>query len=119
MFLCIYVVSLYTLYVSGMLRHGERDSLQQKKKKKRKKGWDTYTLSISNIYIFKIIMFQNNCIISAAVIPISIKVQSTLVISKSKGPSKTLRDIHTSTYQICSIEEKKFEQPNVTNDYVI
>ena len=33
-------------------------------------------------------------------------VQSTLVISKSKGPSKTLRDIRTSTYQICSIEEK-------------
>ena len=33
--------------------------------------------------------------------------QSTLVISKSKGPSKTLRDIRTSTYQICSIEEKK------------
>ena len=35
-----------------------------------------------------------------------IKVQSTLVISKSKRPSKTLRDIHTLTYQICSIEEK-------------
>ena len=32
--------------------------------------------------------------------------QSTLVISKSKGPTKTLRDISTSTYQICSIEEK-------------
>ena len=32
--------------------------------------------------------------------------QSTLVISKSKGPSKTVRDIRTSTYQICSIEEK-------------
>ena len=34
------------------------------------------------------------------------KVQSTLVISKSKGPSKTLWDIRTSTLQICSIEEK-------------
>ena len=34
------------------------------------------------------------------------KIQSTLVISKSKASSKTLRDIHTSTYQICSIEEK-------------
>ena len=34
------------------------------------------------------------------------KIQSTLVISKSKGPSKTVRDIRTSTYQICSIEEK-------------
>ena len=34
-------------------------------------------------------------------------VQSTLVISKSKGPSKKLRDIRTSTYQTCSIEGKK------------
>ena len=32
-------------------------------------------------------------------------VQSTLVISKSKGPSETLQDIRTSTYQICRIEE--------------
>ena len=34
------------------------------------------------------------------------EIQSTLVISKSKGPSETVRDICTSTYQICSIEEK-------------
>ena len=34
------------------------------------------------------------------------EIQSALVISKSKGPSKTLRDIRTSAYQICSIEEK-------------
>ena len=33
-------------------------------------------------------------------------IQLTLVISKSKGPSKTLRDIRTSTYQTFSIEEK-------------
>ena len=33
-------------------------------------------------------------------------IQSTLVISKSKGPTKTLRDIRTSTYKICTIEEK-------------
>ena len=31
--------------------------------------------------------------------------RSTLVISKSKGPSETLRDIRTSTYQISRIEE--------------
>ena len=37
---------------------------------------------------------------------LQIQLQSTLVISKSKGPSKTVRDIRTSTYQICSIEEK-------------
>ena len=35
------------------------------------------------------------------------QIQLTLVISKSKGPSKTRRDIRTSTYQISSIKEKK------------
>ena len=39
-------------------------------------------------------------------IHVATKVQSTLVISKLKGPSETLRDIHTSTYQIFRIEEK-------------
>ena len=34
-----------------------------------------------------------------------LNIQSTLVISKLKGPSETLRDIHTSTYQIFRIEE--------------
>ena len=33
-------------------------------------------------------------------------IQSTLVISKSKGLSEILRDIRSSTYQICRIEEK-------------
>ena len=33
------------------------------------------------------------------------EVQSTLVISKSKGPSEILRDIRTSTYQMCRTEE--------------
>ena len=33
-------------------------------------------------------------------------VQSTLVISNSKGLSEIFRDIRTSTYQICRIEEK-------------
>ena len=32
--------------------------------------------------------------------------QSTLVISNSKGLSEILRDIRTSTYQSCRIEEK-------------
>ena len=36
---------------------------------------------------------------------VSYKIQSTLVISKSKGPSETLRDIRTSTYQVFRIEE--------------
>ena len=34
------------------------------------------------------------------------QIQSTPVISKSTGPTVILRDIHTSTYQICRIEEK-------------
>ena len=33
-------------------------------------------------------------------------IQSILVISNSKGLSEILRDIRTSTYQICRIEEK-------------
>ena len=36
---------------------------------------------------------------------VGFEIQSTLVISKSKGPSETLRDIRTSTYQIYRIEE--------------
>ena len=36
---------------------------------------------------------------------LSKQIQSTLVISKSKEPSETLRDIQTSTYQMCRIEE--------------
>ena len=32
-------------------------------------------------------------------------IQSTLIISKSKGPSETIRDIRALTYQICRIEE--------------
>ena len=35
----------------------------------------------------------------------NVKVQSTLVISKSKGPTETLRDIRGPTYQMCGIEE--------------
>ena len=34
-----------------------------------------------------------------------LKIQSILVISKSKGPSEILRDIRTSTYQMCTTEE--------------
>ena len=36
----------------------------------------------------------------------SIQIQSTIVISNSKGLSEILRDIRISTYQICRIEEK-------------
>ena len=47
-----------------------------------------------------------------------IYIQSTLVISQSKGLSEILRDICTSTYQICRIEEKQIEQTHFTNYYV-
>ena len=49
------------------------------------------------IHLFLCIFFILGC---------QIHVQSTLVISKSKGPSETLRVICTSTYQVCSIEDK-------------
>ena len=41
------------------------------------------------------------------------KVQSTLVTSKSKGPTETLQDIRTSTYQMCRIEENTKQKTNV------
>ena len=40
-------------------------------------------------------------------------IQSTLVISKSKGLLGILRDILTSTYQICGIEEN-----NKSNNHI-
>ena len=40
-------------------------------------------------------------------------IQSTLVISISKGLSEILRDIRTSTYQICRIEEKIIQTTTV------
>ena len=45
-------------------------------------------------------------------------IQSTLVISKSKGLSEILRDIRTSTYQICRIEEKKLIRLTTFNKYM-
>ena len=50
--------------------------------------------------------------------PILLKLQSILVISKSKGLSDILRDIRTSKYQICRIKKKYIAQPYFTNEYV-
>ena len=47
------------------------------------------------------------------------QIQSTLFISKLKGPSETLRDIRASTYQIFKIEKIQIAQPNFTNEYII
>ena len=57
-------------------------------------------------YISKHFILRARETIETVEVPVGNIVQSTLVISKSKGPSKTVRDIRTSTYQICSIEEK-------------
>ena len=46
------------------------------------------------------------CFFCAFSVKMLVQIQSTLVISKSKGPSKKLRDIRTSTNQMCSSEEK-------------
>ena len=58
-------------------------------------------------------IFRVNMIIAASFAklvillhPCCTEIQSTLVISNSKGLSEILRDIRTSTYQICRIEEK-------------
>ena len=45
------------------------------------------------------------------------QIQSTLVISNSKGPSETLRDIRTSTYQIFRIEDKII-RPTTCNKFI-
>ena len=47
------------------------------------------------------------------------KLLSTLVISKSNGPSETRQDIRTSTYQMCRIQENTNRKPNFTNELVI
>ena len=48
---------------------------------------------------------------------IQVKIQSTLVISNSKGLYEILRDIRTSIYQICRIEEKII-RTTIFNKYV-
>ena len=48
-----------------------------------------------------------------------LEIQSTLVISNSKGLSEALRDIRTSYIRFIKLRKKKFEQPHLTNLYVI
>ena len=48
-----------------------------------------------------------------------IEVQSTLVISKLKGSSLTIRDIRTSTYQIFRIGENTNGTTKFRKNYVI
>ena len=51
---------------------------------------------ISKFFIWKFSVFGDE----------NFYIQSTLVISNSKGLSEILRDIRSSTYQVCRIEEK-------------
>ena len=64
-----------------------------------KRGWWRYLT-----YRIKLQMFLR-CHFKSGNFFQGIRIQSTPVISKSKGPSETLRDIRTSTYQMCRIEE--------------
>ena len=49
----------------------------------------------------------------------SVTIQSSLVISNSKGLAEKLRDIRTSTYQILRIQGKITRKPHLTNLYII
>ena len=52
---------------------------------------------------------------SKSVITLDKIIQSTLVISNSKGLYKTLRDIRSSTYQIYGTEEKTINRTTTFN----
>ena len=68
---------------------------------------DTWaTLDVAKIAIRKSFTFVLNWFTQTVLILFSIKLQSILDISKSKGLSEILWDIHTSKYQICKNEEK-------------
>ena len=84
-----------------------------------KKVWASLSLNVINFALYKysktfifgvhlilaiIAVKENNAKIEVRRY-LMFNIQSTLVISKSKGPSEKLRDIRTSTYQICRIEE--------------
>ena len=63
---------------------------------------------LRSVYIFRFLRLISN-VPQAIVCPAkskTIQIQSTLVISNSKGLSEILRDIRSSTYQVCRIEEK-------------
>ena len=65
----------------------------------------TETLYSGKITLFKVLPAINVLVNEWYLVIILI--QSTLVISNSKGLSEILRDIRSSTYQVCRIVEKK------------
>ena len=70
--------------------------------------WQSRVPTPFNLLSFQIFLFFFTVIFTliSAIVKFVLVVQSTLVISNSKGLSKILRDIRTSTYQICRLEEK-------------
>ena len=60
------------------------------------------TLLMGNLNLHTLCMFEGFFLLDAA----HNDIQSTLVISNSKGLSEILRDIRSSTYQVCRIEER-------------
>ena len=75
------------------------------------------------ILIFYLMSCEVSVIVNTALIdkcdagcyfPDKMKLQSTLVSLKSKGPSETLRDIRTSTYRMCKLRKIPIEKPNFT-----
>ena len=61
-----------------------------------------YIAEQTNKALFALIKKSRSLILS-----FDLQIQSTLVISNSKGLSEILRDIRSSTYQVCRIEEKR------------
>ena len=51
--------------------------------------------------------------------PKTLKTQLTLVISKTKGPSKIFEISVLRHIRVVVLMKKQFEQPKFTNDYII
>ena len=84
-----------------------RIQIRQSKKKKKNGLRIIYFPYHAHFYLF-IYLFTfsfNFKMLSQITSPVKYELQLTLVISKSKGLCETLRDIRTSTYQICGTEK--------------
>ena len=63
------------------------------------------------LYTMEVLLYDTNMYLDVLMMLLIVTtftsdIQSTLVISNSKGLSEILRDIRSSTYQVCRIEEK-------------
>ena len=75
--------------------------------------------------IFKVTTLMTPCLFPLASKPLRLQrtefapIQSTVDISKSKGPSKHFEISILRHISFVVLGKKQFEQPNFTNDYVI